>query len=480
MEYSKLSSSFFENVPKDFFNILSSPNKELYLSALFVVRDAFEKRLSINKKELKEQILISLENSIEKADLTTDFEDEDMEDREEVASLSGKASFLLSKLIKKGWLFEEDAKEGFEKDIIIPDYASDFLETLYRETRPKDELADSDVFSSYAVLKMAGNEDGIRKVRTTQMALKVAHDNARRLERSFRNLYFFIGKYYKEHLKDERVLDMLEARFKEGGEQSVIDAYYHPLKTSDSIALYGSDILKFVKEIDKNPELIKEIAKLNTSSSMDDDDKIMEIRSLIDDICSVYDDAGKKIDMITQKNADYNRRFTQAVIHNLRSDHSIVSKIVKIIKHVDENEVFFKGVNDKIATTTCTFIDEKSLRSEQTRKSTNDDSKILLRPHHEKNKEHTQKFLKQSFGGYTMSDARKYVKDKMHGRHKMETSEIIKEIENFGNDDYTLLIMASLYGFSNGEYIVKKSDRQIPVGNYLVPDMTFEVKENKL
>ena len=107
-----------------------------------------------------------------------------------------------------------------------------------------------------------------------------------------------------------------------------------------------------------------------------------------------------------------------------------------------------------------------------------EETKMLLRPHHEKDEKRTRDFLKRSFGGYTMADARSYVKDKMHGRKRMETSEIIRETDNFTEDDYTLLIMASLYGFSNGEYKVQKSGRHIEAGSYSVPDMTFMIKES--
>ncbi len=86
MEYKDMSKAFFRRVPTVFFNILSSPNKELYLSALFVVRAAFEDRLSISKKELKAQILISLENSIAVTDLTDDIEDDDITDKVEICS----------------------------------------------------------------------------------------------------------------------------------------------------------------------------------------------------------------------------------------------------------------------------------------------------------------------------------------------------------------------------------------------------------
>ncbi len=481
MDYKGLSGAFFANVPGDFFSILSSPNRELYLAALFVVRDAFEDELVIGKKELREQILISLENSIAQADLSEDVEEGEVIDKELLKSLPGKASFLLGKLIHKGWLCEEDSKQGFERDIVMPDYATDMLEVLYRQTLPRTELADSDVFSTYAVLSMADEEDEPRRARTMSRALKVAAENAGQLSKTFRNLYYYIGKYYKEHADDEQVRDMLEKRFKEGGEQSVIDAYYHPLKTSDSIALYGGDILRFVRNLEKEPELIRQMAQSDTSAEMaglDEEERILEIRRRIDVIYRTFSEADNKIDMITDRNADYNRRFTQAVIHNLRSDNSIVSKIVRIMKGMEDNKAYSMKVQSGLNAVRSTFIDERSLRADTYRPEKETETKMLLRPHHKKDEDRTRDFLKKSFGGYTMADARSYVKEKMHGRKRMETGEIIKEMDKFTEDDYTLLIMASLYGFSNGEYRVQKSGRHIKAGSYSIPDMTFTIKES--
>ncbi|WP_026507095.1 Wadjet anti-phage system protein JetA family protein [Butyrivibrio sp. MC2013] len=484
MDYKTMSANFFSNVPRDFFTILASPNKELYLSALFVVRAAFEDKLTIDKKELKEQILISLENSIEAANLEADLDEEDgVEAAEELSSLPGRASFLVKKLISRGWLLEEDSKQGFEKSIVIPDYASDFMEMLYHQTQPKNEAEGSDVFASYAVLRIAEGERSEHRAGIMGRALKIASDNAGELNKAFRNLYYFIGKYYREHAMDEHVRDMLEARFKEGGEQSVIDAWYHPLKTSDSIALYGGDIQKIVAEIEKDPDLIRQMARSDQSfklRGMDEEDAVLEIRRRIDYIIRTFRTAGDKIDEITDRNADYNRRFTQAVIHNLRSDHSIVSKIVRVMKHMDEDEEYKQKVCGSLSATDSVFVDERSLRSDVARPKESDEApKLLLRPHHEKNENASRKFLEKSFGGYTMADARKYVAEKMHGRKRMETGEIIKEMEDFTQEDYTLLIMAGLYGFASGSYSCKKSERTIEVGGYCVPDMIFERKEDK-
>ncbi len=481
MDYKVLAQNFFTNVPPGLFSLLSSPNKELYLSALFVVKEAFEDELVIGRKELREQILISLENSIAAANFEEDIDEEDVVDEQLLASLPGRATFLLSKLIKKGWLSEEDSRQGFEREIVMPDYTSDLLEVLYRQTQRKDDIEENDVFSTYAVLKLADEEEDAKRARIFSKALKSACSNSENLNKTFRNLYYYIGTYYKEHANDETVRDMLEARFREGGEQSVIDAYYYPLKTNDSIALYGSSILKLMQKVERDTDLLKKIIEIENPGIIEGnaeyEEALMEIHLRIDKICDTFRNASHKIDQITGRNADYNRRFTTAVIHNLRSDHSIVSKIVKIMKKM-EQEDFADTVQKKIAATTSVFVDERSLRAKTYKPEKEELNKILIRPHHEKNGDIAKLFLEKTLNGFTMIDARKYVADKMHGRSKIETGEIIKENPDFGEDDYTLLIMSSLYGFSNGEYKVIRSGEYIEINGYVVPNLLFEKIES--
>jgi len=148
------------------------------------------------------------------------------------------------------------------------------------------------------------------------------------------------------------------------------------------------------------------------------------------------------------------------------------------MKGMEDNKSYSMKVQSGLNAVRSSFIDERSLRSDTYRPEKETETKMLLRPHHKKDEDMTRDFLKKSFGGYTMADARSYVKEKMHGRKRMETGEIIKEMDSFTEDDYTLLIMASLYGFSNGEYKVQKSGRHIEAGAYSIPDMTFTINES--
>lgn len=62
----------FEVVPENFFSILTSPNKRLYVQALFVLRDAFKTELLIRRDDLNAMLISSMENTIISADFSAD------------------------------------------------------------------------------------------------------------------------------------------------------------------------------------------------------------------------------------------------------------------------------------------------------------------------------------------------------------------------------------------------------------------------
>ena len=46
----------FQTIPDTLFNVLSSPKKELYAQALFILKNAMENNISITKKEYIEML----------------------------------------------------------------------------------------------------------------------------------------------------------------------------------------------------------------------------------------------------------------------------------------------------------------------------------------------------------------------------------------------------------------------------------------
>ena len=60
----------FSRIPDRFFSILVSQKKELYVQALFVLRQAFKTELVIRREDLIAMLMDSLEEDFENADFS--------------------------------------------------------------------------------------------------------------------------------------------------------------------------------------------------------------------------------------------------------------------------------------------------------------------------------------------------------------------------------------------------------------------------
>lgn len=66
----------FNRIPERFFSILTSPKKELYVQALFVLRQAFKTELVIRREDLAAMLMNSLEDEMTDADFSEEAREE--------------------------------------------------------------------------------------------------------------------------------------------------------------------------------------------------------------------------------------------------------------------------------------------------------------------------------------------------------------------------------------------------------------------
>ena len=66
----------FSKIPDRFFSVLASGNKELYVQALFVLRQAFKTELVIRRDELTAMLMDALEADILEANFSEEAEEE--------------------------------------------------------------------------------------------------------------------------------------------------------------------------------------------------------------------------------------------------------------------------------------------------------------------------------------------------------------------------------------------------------------------
>ena len=287
----------FQVVPENFFSILTSPNKRLYVQALFVLRDAFKTELLIRREDLNAMLISSMENTIISADFSAD---ENLDGSGQIAikpgdsgpatnkgdsgtatnkgnnvsvasrnistgadidarsarvfqgndNLSARIHFLVRKLRDTGWLEIETERGTFEENITIPDYAIEIIDILHDLSTERVREYNSYVFATYATLKSVAETPDF-----AYTALNSAYNNTTKLVDELKTLYNNIRRYNQRVLNETDVNSILTEHFDRYKEQ-IYNAIYYPLKTIDSIPRFKNSILAILNSWLLDDEMI--------------------------------------------------------------------------------------------------------------------------------------------------------------------------------------------------------------------------------
>ena len=297
----------FTRIPQRFFTILTSTKKELYVEALFVLRQAFKTELVIRREELTAMLVNSLETSILQADFT---EEEEEMGAERDEGLSGKAHLLLRKLRDTGWLEFEYERGSFEENVTIPDYAIEVINLLYDLSTDRVREYNSYVYATYAALKNSGeNPDYLYQ------ALQAAYQNTVRLVDELKLLFNNMKRYYEGISDLSEVNTPLEEHFDRYKEQ-IVDTIYYPLKTIDSVPRFKYAILSLLNEWVMDEEILASIVDQGIRRRVFSDEETgrQETMAMITSIADTYESIEGMIADIDRKHVEY----TNASIDRIR------------------------------------------------------------------------------------------------------------------------------------------------------------------
>ena len=92
----------FEAIPSNLFSVFNSRNKDVYVSSLFLLRQAFKQELTIEKEKLTQQLSTVLSTEI----MTLDIEEEEtFNDGKKLSrDTLSLARFIVKRLCETGWI----------------------------------------------------------------------------------------------------------------------------------------------------------------------------------------------------------------------------------------------------------------------------------------------------------------------------------------------------------------------------------------
>lgn len=459
----------FDIIPDNFFSVLSSKNKGIYLDALFVLRKAYKQQMLIKKEDLVSMLVQDLEDRL------MDIEDEDDAPKEK--NLSSMAYFLLRRLEDCGWIEREYAQNTFEEYVMVYDYSIKLLNTLYDiiDITPKEY--NSYVYSTYSLLKTANEE------RNGYMynALSKAYENTNELVDELKSLLNNIRRYHQALGGESEIQEILKGHFDEFNEL-IADRIYHPLKTFDSVPRFKAPILDIIREwmFDENildsmieSAILRKVYKSSEEASE-------SIISMMGSIVDTYEHIDSLLYEIDRKKAAYTRASVEKMQYLLNTDRSIKGKLIEILKYVSRDEIKAEAVMDAMEKSADIFpvkyIDEFSLfsREDQGRRVTSEPLKVDNSYDEDAFMNEMDDLKERVKNSFTHKRVMEFMKDQFGQKSEMSSG----DFQLKGDDDFIMLILASLKHDDEGSfYSVEFENSYVMNGGYRLPQMIFRRKQ---
>ena len=171
-------------IPDSFWRLFRSPNRELYIEAMLRINEEYEYNSYFLSKEICVQVLSDY-FAQKRVELQREEEETDLD------LLEPPATRTLNWLLKAQWLKKLEDYYLQRTNIVIPDYASVFVEAFAHIYGEEEEETDLYIQNIYAILFSFQNDE-----RASLNLLKTALINTRRLNISLQNLLHNMDRFF--------------------------------------------------------------------------------------------------------------------------------------------------------------------------------------------------------------------------------------------------------------------------------------------
>lgn len=455
--------SLFERIPDRFFSILTSTKKELYVEALFVLRQAFKTELVIRREDLVAMLVDSLETGMLNADFS--------EEEEEIGmvsgsgeSLSGKAHLLIRKLRDTGWLELEYERGSFEENITIPDYAIEVINLLYELSSDRVREYNSYVYATYAALKnSAENHEYLYQ------ALAAAYQNTARLVDELKLLFNNIKRYYQRIGDSMDVNALLYEHFDRYKEQ-IVDMVYYPLKTIDSVPRFKYAILSTLNAWLLDERILEDIVDQGVSRHVfsSEEEGREEALRMIGYVADTYDNIEGMIADIDRKHVEYTNASIDRIRYQMNADRSVKGKLAAVLGHSQEKPVM-QGMQEALEAYRHSYMDIQSLYS-RVKRTAKTEGKPLALEEKEESASLVESFLQDVRRQYSDRKIDAYMEELFGDREVAATEDAVMEQP----EHFILFLLGTLRGCERtAPYRVEFQEGNTDRQGYSLPRVRF-------
>ena len=459
------SNRLFTRIPDRFFSILASAKKELYVQALFVLRQAFRTELTIRSEDLVAMLMDSLDADIQEADFSDEMAEEGM--GEQAAGLSGKAHLLLRRLKATGWIETEYEARSFDENITIPDYAVSVINLLYDLSEEKVKEYNSYVYATYAALtNAADNPDYICQ------ALFAAWQNTIRLIDELKSLFNNIRRYYSRIPGESDVNNLLRDHFDEY-KAKIFDTVYYPLKTIDSVPRFKHAILAVLNGWLLDDKIQQQIVEQGITRRVfsDEESGREEMFSMISFVADTYDGIEEMLEEIDRKHNEYTNASIEHIRYLMNVDRGVKGKLIELLKNADK-EAVMNEMQESISAYRHSYYDQRSLYSKANR-TVRTEGKPLALEQQSQPEGLVESFLEDVRKQYTNKKIDAWVEGMFADREEFSTEEAAVD----GAEDFILFLLGTMRGREkSAAYTAEFLEGNVIKGGYSLPRAVFRRK----
>lgn len=451
-------------LPQQFWSVFSSRNRYIYMEALLAIYDEYLYNDYFLTKETCIQ-LIAEHFSDRIVDISADDEEQDTD------SLEPMATKIINRLIRFAWLKRVEDYSSFKTNIIIPDYASIFIETIQRLNNPDSDDRDlyiqnvyTNIYSFYHDQK-AGME-----------LLKAAMINTTRLNRALQdmlhNMDQFFGALLEKKNYEELLLEHLDVYV-----ETIVNKKYSLLKTSDNFYIYKNDIKQLLRTILEDEHRLELLKRKLLMEGKKEEVIENEFADILYEIERGIINMEKRIAHIDTEHSKYIRATVSRLEYLLNSEDGLQGNIVALLNLMsgNHNNKLYSRINSAVLLNDPTVITRDSFYKKRGRRKQFEETvEVELETEEELSREDILR-INRNKNRYSKELIEAYVLDKME-----DGSFRTKDYPVQSDEEYELLILAYDYSIRRTSpfHVIPGEKSMIVNGKYSYPDLIFEKNSN--
>jgi hypothetical protein len=485
----------FQVVPQDFFSVLASPNREVYAEAIGLLNRMFAYDLLITVDDYVVSLVGLLENRVfiieddmapaeklavgnsssasgsRRIAATSSFSSGD----ETGSGLSGKARFILARLVETGWVDRETMDGSFVEIITPRSYAIPMMRLLSELEENQVQEYNSLVFSTYSALKQAADEHKDQMYE----AVLTARANTEQLLYKLKTLYHGIRGHLRDIQEMTDVNELLADHFETY--KQLADAIYHPIKTLDSIHRYRNPLTRILMGLYADSEMLERMRQraVLVRNYASEDEAQREIVACIDFVLEVYGSIAGIIDQIDIKHAGYTRASIEKIQYSITADQSIRGKLVELLKAYGDSSAKDREHMGVMLEGSLTLHHQQSLDSASLYHRRHDTHTYLGEPlsvaaRKDFSVAEVNQMLAGIRGRFSDQDVQAFLLRLLKGRERITEA----DFELAGDDDFILLLLTVIKAMERAaSFTVHLEQRQAKKNGFLIPGMSIMMKE---